>query len=83
MGGGRKGGGKGKGVKKAQARTKAVKARMSDQAQQYVVEATKEESEPPGAWLYGPYTATEITDMLGPHWLPIRRFAIDQGGKRD
>eukprot|EP00439_Symbiodinium_sp_Y106_P021621 s7722_g2.t1 len=32
------------------------------------------------SWLSGPYTYEELTDILGPHWIPVRRFAIYQKG---
>ena len=33
------------------------------------------------SWLSGPYTYDELTDILGPHWIPVRRFGIYQKGK--
>jgi len=32
-------------------------------------------------WLDGPFTAPQITDQLGPTWVPMRRFGVLQGGK--
>ncbi|CAE7732569.1 unnamed protein product [Symbiodinium sp. CCMP2592] len=33
------------------------------------------------SWLSGPYSYQELTEILGPHWIPVRRFAIFQRGK--
>ena len=38
-----------------------------------------EASEKP--WLEGPYSPAQVTERLGPSWLPVRRFAIAQKGK--
>ncbi len=32
-------------------------------------------------WLRGPLTAKEVADIVGPLWVPIRRFGILQGSK--
>ena len=32
-------------------------------------------------WLRGPFTATELSDLLGPLWVGCRRFGLKQGGK--
>jgi hypothetical protein len=32
-------------------------------------------------WLDGPYTASEVTRLLGEDWVPVRRFGITQGNK--
>ncbi|CAE7660014.1 unnamed protein product [Symbiodinium sp. CCMP2592] len=33
------------------------------------------------SWLSGPYSYHELIEILGPHWIPVRRFAIFQRGK--
>ncbi|CAE7239575.1 unnamed protein product [Symbiodinium sp. CCMP2592] len=33
------------------------------------------------SWLSGPYSYQELTEILGPHWIPVRGFAIFQRGK--
>ena len=32
-------------------------------------------------WLSGPFTMSQISEQLGPHWIPSRRFGIRQGSK--
>jgi hypothetical protein len=32
-------------------------------------------------WLSGPYESSEISEMLGSDWVPMRRFGVVQGGK--
>lgn len=32
-------------------------------------------------WVKGPFTAAQITERQGEHWIPSRRFGVRQGGK--
>lgn len=32
-------------------------------------------------WLRGPFTASEVSNRVGPNWIPARRFGVRQGGK--
>ena len=32
-------------------------------------------------WLEGPYDEEEISETLGPVWLPVRRFGVTQKNK--
>eukprot|EP00435_Cladocopium_sp_Y103_P062973 s66_g24.t1 len=32
-------------------------------------------------WVKGPFTAQQITDRQGSHWVPSKRFGVRQGGK--
>ena len=32
-------------------------------------------------WVLGPYSAKEISERVGPCWIPARRFGVRQGGK--
>ena len=48
---------------------------LQDELQQ-VTETEKEKG-----WLDGPYSVSEVTEMFGQHWLPVRRFAVRQKNK--
>ena len=39
------------------------------------------ESEVERGWASGPFTEEEVTQRLGPLWIPCRRFGVDQGEK--
>jgi hypothetical protein len=32
-------------------------------------------------WLLGPYTPQQLEELVGPRWVPSRRFGVVQGGK--
>ena len=42
---------------------------------------TMEQASPDKAWVLGPFTAKQISERLGSHWIPSRRFGVRQGGK--
>lgn len=42
---------------------------------------TLEQSMPGKEWVKGPFTAEEVTERQGPHWVPSRRFGVRQSGK--
>ena len=46
---------------------------------QELADITRREADEGG--LVGPFTAKELTEMLGPNWVPSRRFWIRQGSK--
>lgn len=46
-----------------------------------VWEETIQQSGVDKQWVKGPFTSSEITSRLGPHWIPSRRFGVRQGGK--
>ena len=39
------------------------------------------DSEVEKGWASGPFTEEEMTERMGPLWLPARRFGIEQGDK--
>eukprot|EP00435_Cladocopium_sp_Y103_P008138 s3431_g2.t1 len=42
---------------------------------------TLEQAAADKCWVKGPFTAQQITDRQGPHWIPPKRFGVRQGGK--
>jgi hypothetical protein len=48
---------------------------------QAVWEETMEQASPEKGWVLGPFSANEISERLGPNWIPSRRFGVRQGGK--
>ena len=48
---------------------------------QAVCDETIEQTAPDKRWVVGPFTADEVTQRLGPCWIPSRRFGVRQGGK--
>ena len=48
---------------------------------QAVWDETMEQTMPDKQWVKGPFTAEQITQRLGPSWVPSRRFGVRQNGK--
>ena len=46
-----------------------------------VWEKTMEQVASQKGWVKGPFTAEELTNRVGPHWIPARRFGVRQSGK--
>eukprot|EP00435_Cladocopium_sp_Y103_P059286 s1864_g21.t1 len=65
---------------------KAVVASCSKQADDMEVavsvwEETLEQAAAEKGWVKGPFTAQQITERQGQHWIPSKRFGVRQGGK--
>lgn len=56
-------------------------AQMTEEVIQRVRAASIEESMGECSWLRGPFSPAQIEDLVGPRWIPIRRFGIVQGEK--
>lgn len=48
---------------------------------QAVWDETMVQTMPDKQWVKGPFTAEQITQRLGPSWVPSRRFGVRQNGK--